>query len=57
MKHLIQTVMNPICGVLLMMVLMVTGCQQPGAKLEQNKVLAHRFHMDIVVAGTLDVAD
>jgi len=57
MKHFIQTVMSPIYGVLLMMVLLVTGCQQPGAKLEQNKTLAHRFHMDIFVDGRLDVAD
>ena len=57
MKRFIQTVMNPVCGVLLLMVLMVTGCQQPSAMLEQNKALADRFHMDIFVAGTLDVAD
>lgn len=57
MKHFIQTVMNPICGVLLMMVFTVTGCQQTDAMLEQNKTLAHRFHMDIVVEGKLDVAD
>lgn len=57
MKHFIQTGMKTIWGVPLMMVLIVTGCQQPAAMLEQNKTLAHRFHMDILVEGRLDVAD
>ncbi|MEE8187084.1 MAG: ester cyclase [Nitrososphaerales archaeon] len=57
MKHFIQTVMNTICGVLLMMGLIVTGCQQPDAMLEQNRALADRFHMDIFLQGKLDVAD
>jgi len=57
MKYFTQTVMNTICGVPLMMVLILTGCQQPDARLEQNKALADRFNMDIFVDGKLDVAD
>ncbi len=57
MKHYNQTVKNTLYGVLSMMVLIATGCQQPDAMLEQNKALADRFHTDIFVQGNLDVAD
>ncbi|MFC1583759.1 ester cyclase [Candidatus Neomarinimicrobiota bacterium] len=57
MKHFIQPVLSNLSGVLLMMAFMATGCQQPDAMLEQNKILADRFHTDIIVGGNLDVAD
>lgn len=57
MKHLIQTLMITICGVLLMMILITTGCQKSNAQLEENKALADRFHMDIFIKGNLDAAD
>ena len=38
----------------LIVLLMTSGCQNSSAS---NKVLAHRFHMDIFKQGKLDVAD
>lgn len=51
MKYFIQTVMNTICGVLLMMVLLATGCQQPDAMITTDVVYGHKFGL----ATTFDV--